>query len=54
MRLFASGKKSSEIASELGVSVNTVNTYRARILEKMKMQSNVELSRYALENGLIE
>ncbi len=54
MRLFALGKKSSEIAAELAVSVNTVNTYRARILEKMKMQSNVELSRYALENGLIE
>lgn len=54
MRLFASGRKSSEIAEQLAVSVNTVNTYRMRILEKMKMQSNVELSRYALEHGLIE
>jgi DNA-binding NarL/FixJ family response regulator len=54
MRLIAAGKKSSEIAEELAVSVNTVNTYRVRILEKMKMQSNVELSRYAVEHGLIE
>ncbi len=54
MRLFAQGKKSSDIAEELGVSVNTVNTYRMRILEKMNMQSNVELSRYAVEHGLIE
>ena len=52
--LLGSGKKSSEIAEQLGVSVNTVNTYRTRMLEKMNMQSNVELSRYALEHGLIE
>ncbi len=54
MRLLAQGKKSSEIAEALGVSVNTVNTYRMRIFEKMKLQSNVELSRYAVEHGLIE
>jgi two-component system, NarL family, invasion response regulator UvrY len=54
MRLIAAGKKSSEIAAELAVSVNTVNTYRMRIFEKMKMQSNVELSRYAVDHGLIE
>jgi two-component system, NarL family, invasion response regulator UvrY len=54
MRLIAAGKKSSEIAAELAVSVNTINTYRMRIFEKMKMQSNVELSRYAVDHGLIE
>lgn len=54
MRLFAQGKKSGDIAEALGVSVNTVNTYRMRILEKMNMQSNVELSRYAVDHGLIE
>lgn len=54
MRLIAAGKKSSEIAEELAVSVNTINTYRMRIFEKMKMESNVELSRYAVEHGLIE
>ena len=41
MRLFASGKTSTEIAQGLGVTVSTVNTYRMRILEKMKMRSNV-------------
>ncbi len=54
MRLIATGKKSSEIAEELSVTMSTVNTYRMRIFEKMKMQSNVELSRYAVEHGLIE
>lgn len=54
MRLIAAGKKNSEIAEELAVSMSTVNTYRMRIFEKMNMQSNVELARYALEHGLIE
>lgn len=54
LRLIAAGKKSSDIAEELSVSVNTVNTYRMRILEKMRMESNVDLSRYAVEHGLIE
>ncbi len=54
MRLIAAGKKVSAIAEELSLSPSTVNTYRARILEKMKMQSNAELTRYAIENRLIE
>ena len=54
MRLIAAGKKSSDIADELAVTPSTVNTYRMRILEKMNMQSNVELARYAVEHGLIE
>lgn len=54
MRLIATGKKSSEIAEELAVTMSTVNTYRMRIFEKMNMQSNVELARYAIEHGLIE
>ncbi|MBI4788993.1 MAG: response regulator transcription factor [Chloroflexi bacterium] len=54
MRMIASGKKSSDIAEELSVSLSTVNTYRNRIFEKMKMQSNVDLTRYAIENHLIE
>jgi two-component system, NarL family, invasion response regulator UvrY len=54
MRLIAAGKKSGEIAEELSVTISTVNTYRMRILEKMKMQSNVDLARYALEHKLIE
>lgn len=49
----ASGKKAVEIATELSISVHTVNTYRARILEKMSMNSNVELTQYAMHNNLI-
>lgn len=54
LRLIASGKKLSEIANQLSLSVNTVTTYRARILEKMNMRSNAELIRYALENHVVE
>ncbi|MCI0448245.1 MAG: response regulator transcription factor [Chlorobi bacterium] len=50
----ASGKKASEIAEELSISIHTVNTYRARILEKLNMSSNVELTQYAMHNNLID
>lgn len=53
MRLLAGGKTISEIASELSLSPTTISTYRSRIMEKMKMKSNAELARYALENGLL-
>jgi DNA-binding NarL/FixJ family response regulator len=54
MRMIAAGKRISEIAAELSLSTSAVNTYRSRILEKMKMERNVELTRYAIENHLIE
>jgi len=54
MRLIASGKKVSEIADKLSISIRTVNTYRARILFKMNMKSNAELTLYAIENHLID
>ncbi len=54
MLMIAAGKKVSEIAEELSLSISTVNTYRTRILEKMNMQTHVELTRYAIENHLIE
>ena len=54
IRLIASGKKLSEIAEELALSPKTVSVYRARILEKMKMKSNAELTHYALKFGLVE
>ena len=54
MRMIASGKALKEIAKELFLSVRTVSTYRARVLEKMNMKSNTELIRYALENKLID
>jgi len=51
--LFGSGKSVSEIASELSLSVATISTHRARILEKMSMKSTAELVRYAIENRLV-
>jgi DNA-binding NarL/FixJ family response regulator len=53
LKRIASGKTVSEIASALSLSVNTISTYRARILEKMNMQNNAELTLYAVENKLI-
>jgi two-component system invasion response regulator UvrY len=52
-KLLAAGKSVSEIAGQLSLSVTTVSTYRARIMEKMKMRSNADLTRYALEKNLI-
>jgi len=54
MCLIAQGKTVKEIADEIYLSVTTVSTYRSRVLEKMNMKSNAELTRYALENGLID
>lgn len=50
----AMGKSAEEIAEELSISINTVYTYRNRILEKMSMKSNVELTQYVLNNKLVE
>lgn len=52
--LIASGKTVRQIAGELFLSMSTVNTYRARILEKMNMKTDAELIRYALQNQLID
>ena len=52
--LIASGKKLKAIADELHLSINTVSTYRSRILEKMDMQSNADLIHYAIKNNLIK
>ena len=52
-KLIASGKSVSEIAGKLSLSTTTVSTYRARILEKMSIRSNADLTRYALEKKLI-
>jgi DNA-binding NarL/FixJ family response regulator len=53
MRGIASGNSVSEIAAQMHLSVKTVSTYRTRLLEKMGMTSNAELTRYALEHGLV-
>lgn len=54
MRMIASGIALTEIAERLHVSVKTVSSYRARILEKMRMKNNAELIRYAMNHGLID
>ena len=54
MRLIASGKTVGEIAVLLSLSDNTISTYRARLLEKMKMRTNAELTHYAIQNGLVD
>lgn len=51
--MFGSGKTISGIARELSISVPTVSTYRARILEKMGMKTTVELIRYAVQQLLV-
>jgi two-component system, NarL family, invasion response regulator UvrY len=53
MCLIASGKTVSEIAEELSLSVPTISTYRARILEKLNMRTNAEITRFAIESGLV-
>ena len=50
--LIASGKTIGHIGRELSLSPNTISTYRARILEKMGMTTNADLTRYVIENGL--
>lgn len=54
MCLLATGKTITEIATELSLSVKTVSTYRARILDKLNLKSTAEIIRYALERGLVE
>lgn len=53
LKMIASGESLVNIAGALHLSPNTVTTYRTRILEKMGMSSNAELTRYAIENGLL-
>jgi two-component system invasion response regulator UvrY len=54
MRRIAAGKALKEIAQELFLSVRTVSTYRARVLEKLNLKTNTELIRYALQNKLVD
>jgi len=54
LRLLASGRRLSEVAAELALSPKTVSVYRARVLEKLRVRTNAELARYAVEHGLIE
>ena len=51
--LIASGQTVSDIAESIHLSVTTISTYRARILDKMSLKNNAELTRYALQHGLV-
>jgi len=51
--LIASGKEVKEISTELSLSAKTISTYRARLLEKMNMKTNAEITHYAIQNGLV-
>ncbi len=52
--LIANGRSIKEIAYDLGLARTTITSYRSRILDKMKMKTNADLIRYALENRLAQ
>jgi two-component system, NarL family, invasion response regulator UvrY len=52
--LIASGKTVKQISEKLSLSIKTISTYRTRILEKLRMQTNAELTHYALKNQLVD
>jgi two-component system, NarL family, invasion response regulator UvrY len=54
LKMLASGKTVSEVANSLSLSVKTVSTHRTRILKKMDMKTNAELTTYAVRSGLVE
>lgn len=54
LTLIASGKTVSDIAAELILSVKTISMYRSRLLQKMKLKNNAELTHYAIKNQLVE
>lgn len=54
MRLIASGKTVGEIAGILNLSDSTISTYRARVLAKMGMKNNAEITHYAIQNKLVD
>ena len=53
VRLIASGNRTREISEQLCLSINTIATYRRRIAEKLNLRSDVEITRYAIEHGLV-
>lgn len=54
LRMIASGLTVSQVAARLSLSVKTVSTYRARVLEKMNMKTTAELMHYGIQNGLVD
>ena len=53
LRMIAGGKRLSEIAEALAISPKTVSVYRARVLEKLQLANNAELTVYAIRHGLV-
>jgi two-component system invasion response regulator UvrY len=54
LKMLASGKTVSQVAQDLALSVKTVSTHRMRLLKKMNMKTNAELTHYAVRNGLVQ
>ena len=54
LRMMGAGRTVSEISTHLGLSVKTVSTYRARILEKLQLRTSAELIHYAVVNELVQ
>lgn len=54
LRRLAMGHTNREIASAYGISIKTVDTYRFRLLKKLNLRNNAELSRFAIQNKLVE
>jgi DNA-binding NarL/FixJ family response regulator len=54
LKMLASGRTVSQVAESLALSVKTVSTHRTRLLKKMNMTTNAELTHYAVRNGLVE
>ncbi len=54
LQLLVAGRAPKEIAAEMSLSVKTIRTFRTRLLEKLRLQSDVELVHYALEHELLE
>ena len=53
LKHLADGKSSKEIAAQMGISVRTVESHRARLTQKLSMRSVAELVRFAVESGLV-
>jgi DNA-binding NarL/FixJ family response regulator len=54
LRMIASGLTVSQVATRLSLSVKTISTYRARVLEKMNMRTTAELMHYGIQQGLVD
>ena len=54
LTMLSSGKTLTQIAKILSLSIKTISTYRSRVLQKMNLANNAELTRYALKHGLVE